>query len=156
MSATVQPRWGPLGFEMQSEAPLMSPYPPNGYKKDTGGTTWWEINIEAVFILPQPGMSSLLKRYKLAGKPDTGANSVSRSLESTWRGHVSLPPRLLEAHLLGNLRGIYKHKLVIPNSWWLGSNPAAVPLSTDLSHSISQAGLFPEDHIENAKHTEER
>lgn len=37
MSATVQPRWDPLGFKMQSAAPLMSPCAPNGYKKDTEG-----------------------------------------------------------------------------------------------------------------------
>lgn len=150
MSATVQPRWDPLGLEMQPVAPLMSPCPPNGYKKDTGGTERWEINIEAAFILPQPGMSLLLKRYKLAGKPGTGAKSVSRSLESTWRGHVSLPPCLLEVHLLGNLREVYKYKLVKAKGRRLGASLPAVPFPT------SQAGLIPEDHMEKAKHIEGR
>lgn len=49
-----------------------------------------KLTSEAVFIFPQSGMSLLLKHYKLADKLDTGANSVSRSLQNTWRGHVSL------------------------------------------------------------------
>lgn len=52
-----------------------------GMKRTQGATNDEKLTSEAVFTLPQSGMSSLLKHYKLADKKDMGASSVGRSMK---------------------------------------------------------------------------
>lgn len=52
-----------------------------GMKRTQGAPNDEKLTSETVFSLPQSGMSSLLKHYKLADKRDMGASSVGRSMK---------------------------------------------------------------------------